>query len=524
MVGSITLVATLAGAISKETVSEIPNAVKLLRVSGDLSGGISTSLLRNHFPGELLYSLPRHRPNGSCAVPLNVRPRCLVQAAREYDCVELDADCDLVPEVLAAIPAQQRLVLWKGPSGSIAYLHSVFERISAIPARLYSMIIPGSSIIDGVKPLRLLKELGRSDVTAICEGKAGFWSRLLTPHFGAPVMLGRLDNGPVGDGGEPSIRQLIEDYGFPRWYPVSELYGIVGHRVFQSLSPRLHNAGYRSLCYPALFLPFHADNFDDFWREIIETSVLEPLGLAIKGLTIVSPHKEAAFAVAASRSHMACKAGASNIFLPRGGSWEAHTTDTESVAGVMQKASTAPVPIKAAVIGCGGAGRAIAAALQHAGAHVSIVNRGKERGELAVRLLGLPFISLSDFDPARFSLLVNATPIGKDDNSIPFDIETVGPGTLVIDLVYRAQPTPLALGVVGRGGTVIDGYDVLLKQVRKQFHMMTGCRLPLTIGRLTATPQGFENGICSKRELQEENLPVSLTEGPALRIESAPPS
>ena len=94
---------------------------------------------------------------------------------------------------------------------------------------------------------------------------------------------------------------------------------------------------------------------------------LEPLGLAIKGLTIVSPHKEAAFAVAASRSPMACKAGASNIFLPRGGSWEAHTTDTESVAGVMQKASTPPVPIKAAVIGCGGAGRAIAAALQHAG-------------------------------------------------------------------------------------------------------------------------------------------------------------
>ena len=142
-------------------------------------------MLRNHFPGELLYSLPRHRPNGSCAVPMNVRPRCLVQAAREYDCVELDADCDLVPEVLAAIPAQQRLVLWKGPSGNIAYLHSVFERISAIPARMYSMIIPGSSIIDGVKPLRLLKELGRSDVTAICEGKAGFWS-LSYPPFRRP--------------------------------------------------------------------------------------------------------------------------------------------------------------------------------------------------------------------------------------------------------------------------------------------------------------------------------------------------
>jgi len=524
MVASITLGASLVGIPSRQTILKIPDAVTLLEVRGSLTQSLPVEWFRQRFSGELLYTLPNCSPDGRLAGPLSTRFRLLVQAVREYDMVGLDADCDLVPEVLTAIPPQKRFICWRGASGDVPYLRSVFGRISATPARMYSMITTGSGIADGVKPLLLLKELGRRDLTAVCESKAGFWSRVLAPYFGAPVVFGTLDHSQIDDSCEPSVRQLIEDYGFPVLHPVREVYGIVGNRVFQSLSPRLHNAGYRSLRHPALFLPFHVENFDDFWREIIKGSVLEPLGLAIKGLTIVSPHKEAAFAVATSRSQMACKAGASNIFLRRNGSWEAHTTDTESVAGVAEKTNTPPVPFKAAVIGCGGAGRAIAAALQQAGAQVSLVNRGQERGDLAVRLLGLPFIALSNFQPKGFSLLVNATPVGRDDNSIPFDIDTLSPDTLVIDLVYRARPTSLAAGVVARGVTVIDGYEVLLNQVRKQFHMMTGCQLPLTIGRQTVISQGFGNGIFSKRELQEEKPPVPLTKGPALRVESAPPS
>jgi 3-dehydroquinate dehydratase/shikimate dehydrogenase len=524
MVASITLGASLVGISSRQTISKIPDAVTLLEVRGSHTESVPVEWFRERFSGELLYTLPNRSSDGHFAGALSTRFRLLVQAGREYDMVGLNADCDLVPEVLAAIPFQKRLICWRGPSGDVAYLRSVFRRLSATPARMYSMIIQGSGVADGAKPLLLLKGLGRRDLTAVCEGKTGFWSRILAPHFGAPVIFGRLDHDQIDDSGEPSVHQLIEDYEFPMLQPLRELYGIVGNRIFQSLSPRLHNAGYRALHHPALFLPFHVENFGDFWREVIEKSVLDPLGLAIKGLTVVSPHKEAAFAAVASRSAMACKAGASNILLHRDGLWEAHTTDTESVADVAEKGNTPSVPLKAAVIGCGGAGRAIAAALQQAGAHVSMVNRGRERGDLAVRLLGLPFIALSNFQPTGFSLLVNATPVGRDDNSLPFDIGTLGPGTLVVDLVYRTQPTSLTTGVAARGGSIIDGYDVLLNQVRKQFLMMTGCHLPLIIGRQTATAQGFGNGIFSNRQLPEEKLPVVLTKGPALRIESAPPS
>lgn len=495
MATSTSLVGVLAGAPSLDTLRDIPDGVTILEVR-DLAQNIPISWLRNSFHGELLYTIPgRHQT-------LISRHQALIQAATEYDMVGMDADCDLSPEVLGAIPAAKRVICWTGPSSDVTCLRTVLRRISKVPARMYSITVEGSNIKDGVAPLLLLKESGRRDLVAICTGKTGFWSRVLAPHFGAPLIAGRLGHHAVDESGEPSIRQLIEDYGFPAVPPIRELYGIVGNRVFQSPSPRLHNAGYRALHHPALFLPFHVESFADFWREIIEASALEPLEIPVKGLTIVSPHKEAAFAAAELRTAMACKAGASNIFVRKNGSWEAHTTDPESIARLAANGYRRTGPLKAAVIGCGGAGRAIAAALHQTGAHVTLVNRGRERGELAVRLLGLPFVPLCDFRAGGFSLLVNATPVGRDDDRMPFEIETLSTGATVVDLAYGLRPTPLVAGIVARGGSVIDGYDVLLNQVRKQFHLMTGREMPANIDRQTAASHLHKGLACATTEVQ----------------------
>jgi shikimate 5-dehydrogenase len=62
-------------------------------------------------------------------------------------------------------------------------------------------------------------------------------------------------------------------------------------------------------------------------------------------------------------------------------------------------------------------------------------------------------------------------------------MDSLGDQTLVIDLAYGSQPTPLVSAVMARGGTAIDGYDVLLTQVRKQFCIMTGLEMPAEISR-----------------------------------------
>lgn len=476
---AVALVATLTTPQTGMGIRKIPDEVTWLQVRTDLIGDIPGEWLRSHFPGKLLYTLRTCSAGGQFDRSQAERRRRLLAAADDYDLVELEADSDLDCGLLKAIPPAKRMIVWRGNECDTGEFEARFLQIATVPAACYCMIAAATRTSDGLEPLRFLSSLKRTDVVAFCEGAAGLWSQLLSPYFGAPFIFGDLDNATRAKGGL-HVQQLIKDYGFPALRPVRELYGMVGTRILQSPSPRLHNTAYRILNFPALFLPFHAEDFEDFWKNMVASGILDSLEIPVKGLVIVSPHKEAALAVAGTSSSMVRKTGAGNVVIRRHGVWEAETTDPETIAGVKDLC-----PVKAAVIGCGGAGRAVAAALQRTGSEVTLVNRGLRRGANAVELLGLPFVPLSEFRPNGFNLIVNATPVGKDNDGFPFIIDSLSHGTLVIDLAYGPHPTPLVSATLARGGIAIDGYDVLFTQVRKQFHLMTGLEMPAMLGRET---------------------------------------
>jgi 3-dehydroquinate dehydratase/shikimate dehydrogenase len=482
---TVSLAASATSCLSSDLreIKDLSKVVEYLQIRADLIGEVDTNKLRSYYSGKLLYSLRSRDAGGAFeGSPIERRAR-LIAASKSYDLLELESDRDLSEEVLAAVPAHRRLLFWRGSAPTLAQLRSAFAGLALTSARFYGLCSVCSRSSDGLAPLLLLQQLGRNDVAAHCEGAAGQWSTLLAPHFGSPLAIGLLEP-QTGATAPLSVEQLAQDYGFPALHPLREVYGIVGNRISQSLSPRLHNTGYRTLGHPAIFLPFHVEDFQEFWREMVESRALGSLGLPIRGLTVVSPHKEAALAAADTHSPMVRKARSSNLFVRKDGRWEAHSTDSESVPGMHRRAPHG-AQLKAAVVGCGGAGRAVAAALHLEGADVTLVNRGEERGRHAVRLLGLPFVPLSDFQAGDFTLLVNATPVGQDGNSIPFAIDSIGPATVVVDLAYGKRPTYLVSCAVARGSTVIDGHDVAITQVRRQFQMMVGSDLPLAIGRNT---------------------------------------
>jgi 3-dehydroquinate dehydratase / shikimate dehydrogenase len=474
---SVALVATISTPQAAMEIDKVPKAVNWLQIRADLIGDIPADWLRSHFPGRLLYTLRSCGAGGKFDRSKSERHQRLIAAARDYDLVELEADADLVSELMDAIPAGKRMIVWRGEICASGQLQARFHEMVCVPARYYCVLPRAHKASDGLQPLLLLKALKRADVVAYCDGPDGLWSQLLSPSLGSPFLFGNLrDAMPYL--GELHLQQLMGDYGFPTLLPVRELYGMVGTRIFQSPSPRLHNMAYQILNHPARFLPFHVRQFEDFWEKMVESGILDSLGFSIRGLVIVSPYKESVLAIAGASSFMVKRAGASNVFMRKGGIWEADTTDPETIANVKDIC-----PVKAAVIGCGGAGRAVAAALQQTGSEVTLVNRGLRRGEYAVSLLGLPFVPLSEFRADGFNLIVNATPVGKENDGFPFIIDSLGNGTMVIDLAYGPRPTPLVSAVLARGGAVIDGHDVLLTQVRKQFQLLTGLEMPAMIGR-----------------------------------------
>jgi 3-dehydroquinate dehydratase/shikimate dehydrogenase len=448
-----------------------------LELRADLVGDINTEWLRRHFRGRLLYTLRSREEGGESLDSLSERHCRLANAVVGYDRVDLEANRDLSPGLLSKIPAGQRLISWHGPAGDLSELKERFAQLSLVPASSYKLITRCEKITQEFTPLFLLKSLGRADTIAYSDGPLGFWSRLVALHLGAPAIFGLVPQS-VAIPSEPTINKLIDDYGLPELRPIQEIFAIIGNPVFHSLSPRLHNAAYRGRNYPGLFVPLHVESFEEFWESVVRSKVFDSLGLTLNGMTVASPHKEAALRTANKVSPMAQQAESANILVRNNGWWRADTTDPEVVYMASRERRVEVNRKRAAVIGCGGAGRAIAAALVQSGAGVTLVNRGAERGNHAAELLSLPYLPLPNFDADGYDIVVNATPVGRDTDEVPFKVERLNDDAVVIDLVYGLRPTPLVGSTLAREQIVIDGRDVLLTQVLQQFRMMTGEEMP----------------------------------------------
>ena len=290
--GEASVVATLSRRPEPGELAELDRMASGLEVRADLAGDLEPAWLRSHFSGTLTFSLP-----GSEARNGDRHPR-LLAAADGYDMVELELAHDLDPELLRRIPPERRRVAWRGPAAGLSELARRFERMTSVPARRYLLATEARSVEDGLGPLRLLKALGRDDVTAFATGAPGAWTRLLAPRLGAAVVYGSAAE--PEHAGVPTVDQLGADYGFPAIEPVEELFGMVGGSQRHSLAPRIMNTGFRRLGVPGLYLPFFPAALDAFLRGLADSG-LPAIGLPLRGLTVVSPHKEDALAIAGER-------------------------------------------------------------------------------------------------------------------------------------------------------------------------------------------------------------------------------
>jgi 3-dehydroquinate dehydratase/shikimate dehydrogenase len=467
------IVATLTTAVWTEgrELRALRGTASALEIRADLTGDLNPDILRAHIDGELIYSLRSIESGGAFAGNQPERERRLLSAARDYDLIDLEVDRDLTSEVLAAIPPHRRRLCWYGPGRDQRGLATVFAGMSATPARLYLLAPEATTVEHAMAPLHLLKSLGRTDVTAFATGDLGVSSRLLAPWFGAPVVFGGL--GHNGAHGLLTVERLLRDYPFPTLPKLENVFGIVGQRVGESHSPRLHNTGYRALGLPSMFLPLHANEFTGSWQAMC--TEFERLGLPLLGATVVAPYKEEALLLADTVSSEAARTGAVNLLVHKPSGWRGYTTDPIGVVGAVRETGVWLRSRRVAVVGCGGAGRGAAAGLLRSRAVPTLVNRGATRGRYAARLLGLDYQSLDDFEPEQYSLIVHATPVR---GAPPFSVDRVREDTVIVDLAYGPEPTAIATAARRRGLPVVDGWRVLMVEVARQFRLMTGRALP----------------------------------------------
>ncbi|MFY9265175.1 MAG: shikimate dehydrogenase [Solirubrobacterales bacterium] len=264
-------------------------------------------------------------------------------------------------------------------------------------------------------------------------------------------------------------------------HPRAGRFGVAGYPVGHSRSPGIHAAAYAELGIDA-----------DYQRLPIPPELFAPTvralpGSGFKGINVTIPHKLAALEVADERSHAANMIGAANtLTFTDDGRIRADNTDAP---GMLAALPSDPAGCEALVIGAGGTARAAVYALSRAGARVSIWNRTAARAAEIAEAFSVELVR--DLVVAeRAQIVVNATAVGmragETVESVLEDLP-IGPAaladSLLVDFVYRQGGSPLAEIARARGGAVVDGGELLVRQAGLSFELWFGRPAPLAAMR-----------------------------------------
>jgi shikimate dehydrogenase len=276
------------------------------------------------------------------------------------------------------------------------------------------------------------------------------------------------------------------------------VYGVIGWPVRQSKGPLVHNAAFESVGHDGTYVPMPiAPGWEPFKATV--DALLEAKWLDFRGASVTIPHKENLLRFVRERDgavHPEAEAiGAANTLVVReDGSLECLNTDAPAAVrtliedGGIDEGDLAEALI--AVVGAGGAARAVARGMSEVGAAVVVVNRTPERAErLAAALNGLPTRSgraanvragnMEELSSTSFAVIVNCTPAGMaggtapEASPVPDDVRLEST-TTVFDTVYNPPVTPLLALARDRGARTVGGAGMFLRQADLQSTAWTG--------------------------------------------------
>lgn len=239
------------------------------------------------------------------------------------------------------------------------------------------------------------------------------------------------------------------------------LFGLIGWPIEHSLSPVLHNAGFKAegLDNDYALVPIHPDAF---------ATEIETVLSQYRGLNVTTPYKQKVLPYLDELSETAQKINAVNtIYRLPDGRLYGDSTDGQG----FWTASDIQSGDNVVMIGVGGAARAIMATTP-ADVNLSIINRRSERfeqyAEIVDALLGNQLLDLATFDDWEYvDVVIDATSLGLNEHETILSetqLSQLPKTSRVIDLKYGQDLTPLLEKGQAQGLNFQDGKGMLLEQ------------------------------------------------------------
>ena len=321
-----------------------------------------------------------------------------------------------------------------------------------------------SSLSDCVPLLELGAAAGRRGaIILIGMGPYGAATRILATRFESAWTYA----GTMHEVGQLTVDALLRDYHFRSITGSTDVYGITGGSVAHSVSPAMHNAAFRAARLDAVYVPLPAVSASDF--------MTFGRAIGLSGASVTIPFKVSLFDAVDEVYAVARRIGAINTVRVDNGRWVGGNTDASGFLEPLQE-RVALNGQRVAVLGAGGAARAVLVALQSAGCSIRVHARNRAQAEdLAV----LTPVDIGPWppEPGSWDVLVNCTPVGMYPrvDETPLDASLLT-GRCIYDLIYNPPATKLMRDAAARGLQTLGGLEMLVGQAREQFEWWTGSK------------------------------------------------
>jgi 3-dehydroquinate dehydratase/shikimate dehydrogenase len=427
---------------------------------------------------------------GGCQhVETSARLRLLVEGARQV-ADYCDVEAAYYDQAMQLSPDPSRLIVsYHNFAETPADLHAVYRRLCSLPAAIHKIATRARSVSDALSLFRLLEcaRAERRRLVALAMGEPGFITRVLGPAWGSFLTYGSVASGRESAPGQASCEELKRSYRIQELSRNTAVTGIIGQPVSQSASPAMHNAAFSALGLDFVYLPIEVSDLVEFFERFIRSESRE-MDWRLRGLSVTIPHKTAVMRLLDEIDPVARSAGAVNTVLVEGDRLVGYNTDVQGAIAPLERIC-ALSGTSCAVIGAGGAARAVVYGLVERGARVTIFARDPAKACALGDNFGAAVLPLGALESSNAQVVINATPVGMrwhSEGHSPIPREALRGRHVAYDLVYNPIDTRFLKDARAQGCKTISGIEMLIAQAALQFELWTGKKPPLALMREAA--------------------------------------
>ncbi|MBN1343559.1 MAG: shikimate dehydrogenase [Phycisphaerae bacterium] len=381
--------------------------------------------------------------------------------------------------------------------GRPADVEAIVAATEAEPCHVVKIVWRAESVCDNFTCFELMRgRQGRAPekpVIAIAMGEAGLPSRVLAKKFGAFLSFASIEADAGSAPGQVTLGEMKHLYRWDAIRPTTGVYGVIGCPIMHSMSPAIHNAAMSECDVDGVYVPLRIEPGYEPFAAFVRGAMDRPW-MDVRGLSVTIPHKENALRfldeVGGEVEPLARKIGAVNTLVFDGADTVgglntdyAGARDALLEAMGCDRSELTGVPV--AILGAGGASRALVAGLRDCGCDVTIYNRTFSRAETLAAEFGCRAEPLDRAGSLKAKIVVNTTSIGMHPNveATPLPGEALRRDMVVFDNVYNPMETRLLREAGAIGCLTVSGVDMFVRQAVAQFESWTGRQAPREVMR-----------------------------------------